>query len=376
MSFLSLLDNPLFKLIDRFTAYIGPAGAPTLWSQDSNGYISPAANRPLSSQETTWMNQFNAERATLNAQSWATINAVMEYTFPLSNAVFNPAAALDELLENLEWLASHPNGSSFYSDSNNYSYYSPQNPDAEADYRLYRLQILLQEAGLSVDDENIVEKVASGVASPIAIDLNGDGIQTSSLFVDGGINFDMNGDGIADKTAWLSGDDAFLAVDKNGNGKIDGVTELFGGQNRGDGFASLATYDSNGDGQVSQLDQNFSDLLLWKDSNMDGVTDENELQSASGAGLESVSVNYTSQEVYESGNLLGEVSTAIFQGEAVDAIDIYFRFKQGADSNSASGSDASTGSLISAMSTFSVPPGEFPTISSNRFLEPSLAIPA
>jgi hypothetical protein len=129
----------------------------------------------------------------------------------------------------------------------------------------------------------------------------------------------------------VSGSDAFLAIDKNKNGKIDSVNELFGGLNRRDGFAKLAEFDSNGDGQVDQRDDRYSELLLWKDKNVDGFSDDGEISLASVSGLDSISANYGSQDVYQNRNLLGEVATAVWQGKAVDAADVYFRNTPGVD---------------------------------------------
>ena len=66
-------------------------------------------------------------------------------------------------------------------------------------------------------------------------------------------------------------DDAFLCLDKNGNGLIDNGSELFGDQYGAQtGFDELAKYDSNKDGIVNESDEVYSKLLLWSDMNKDG----------------------------------------------------------------------------------------------------------
>ena len=86
------------------------------------------------------------------------------------------------------------------------------------------------------------------------------------------------------------GDDAFLALDLNGNGAIDDGTELFGNgtllylENRlaENGFIAMAQYDrfalgGNEDGRLSPEDEVWPDLLMWLDRDADGVTDRGEL---------------------------------------------------------------------------------------------------
>jgi serine-aspartate repeat-containing protein C/D/E len=160
--------------------------------------------------------------------------------------------------------------------------------------------------------------------SPIAIDLNNDGVQTISA--DAGVEFDILNSGQAVQTGWISGEDGFLAFDRNGNGSIDDRSELFGGA-VGEGFGTLATFDSNGDGVVDSVDTSFSKLSLWKDSNINGVTDSGELTSLGDAGIAALNTAYTSDFTTDKqGNILGEKSTAIASnGQALAMVDVYFK---------------------------------------------------
>ena len=62
---------------------------------------------------------------------------------------------------------------------------------------------------------------------PLVIDLDNDSIELTLL---GGSHtyFDLDGDGFRELTGWVAPDDGLLAVDLDGNGKIDGISELFG----------------------------------------------------------------------------------------------------------------------------------------------------
>lgn len=162
---------------------------------------------------------------------------------------------------------------------------------------------------------------------PLVIDLDGDGIELTSL--DGSAAcFDMDNDGFAEQTGWVGADDALLAVDSNGNGKIDDITELFGSENQS-GYAALAEYDLNGDGVVDAQDAGFSSLLLWKDLDGDGRTDDGELFSLADFGIASIPVTPTATNTGNNGNTITETGTVAFDdGSTTTSADVDFSISQ------------------------------------------------
>jgi hypothetical protein len=139
---------------------------------------------------------------------------------------------------------------------------------------------------------------AWGFCSPIVIDLGNDGIKLGAAGV--GVYFDVNADGVRDHVQWVrpGGDEAFLALDRSGNGVVDNGAELFGvgtpltleGRNAPNGFVGLAQYDArqlggNDDGVITEADAIWPQLRLWLDFNADGRATREEMRTLRGAGI-------------------------------------------------------------------------------------------
>ncbi|AUX78428.1 calcium-binding protein [Sinorhizobium fredii] len=138
---------------------------------------------------------------------------------------------------------------------------------------------------------------------PLVLDLDGDGVELSTLD-SSNVHFDYDQDGFAEKTGWVSSDDGILAIDRNNNGSVDGVSELFGSPTQ-DGFSVLETLDSNRDGKIDAADEAFDQLRVWRDLDQDGVSDEGELISLTDAGIKSISVVTTEVNGSNNGHTVG-----------------------------------------------------------------------
>ena len=149
---------------------------------------------------------------------------------------------------------------------------------------------LVDLSGTPISDLNAL---ISTTVDPIVLDLGSPGISFTS--VNNGVSFDINGDGTKDQVAWTAANDGILAYDVNGSGAIENGTELFtpnfAGGHYASGLAALASLDTNADGVVNGADANFSKLLVWQDSNHNGIADTGELSSLTDNGITAINLN-------------------------------------------------------------------------------------
>jgi hypothetical protein len=103
-----------------------------------------------------------------------------------------------------------------------------------------------------------------------------------------GVTFDIDGDGVADQVAWTEAgsDQAFLVIDRNGDGTINDGKELVGSATipgAGNAFHALTKMAQQAAGgairaKVTAENPLFQKLLLWTDRNHNGVSEASELR--------------------------------------------------------------------------------------------------
>ncbi|XHS00915.1 hypothetical protein ACFB49_25160 [Sphingomonas sp. DBB INV C78] len=175
--------------------------------------------------------------------------------------------------------------------------------------------------------------VPDTIAPPIVFDFDNDGAGLVSLAASK-VRFDMDGDGAAERTGWIESGDAFLALDRNGDGKISDIAEIsFVGDLIGakTDLEGLRAFDTNDDGELTALDERFAQFKLWFDNNSNGVSDAGELLSFAESNIAKLSLSAVapSSQANDGNIVYGKGSYTLTNGTTRTLLDVGLGYSRG-----------------------------------------------
>lgn len=132
-----------------------------------------------------------------------------------------------------------------------------------SDGKQIKLNVELAMSRSFYSQHSLSIKAGDALTDPLVINFG----QSGAGLTQNKYSFDLDNDGKADRISFTTGDSGFLVLDKNGDGKINNGSELFG-PNSGDGFLELKAYDSDGNNWIDENDPIYDKLQIWmKDEN-------------------------------------------------------------------------------------------------------------
>jgi len=167
------------------------------------------------------------------------------------------------------------------------------------DVKLLMSRAYHEESSISLRLGDAARKV-----DPLVLNFAGN----AASLVDQRFSFDLDSDGKEEQIARLASGSAYLVFDRNGDGRINNGSEMFG-PNTGDGFSELSQLDDDGNGWIDENDQAWQKLSLWHpDENGGG-----DLRSLSESGVGAIALARTTTPFDLKGNaneLFGQIRTS------------------------------------------------------------------
>lgn len=222
----------------------------------------PAISEAARSQEAQ-----EADDDTLDPQL-SMLKTMIEYLTGRSMRIFNASAMQAPPAENAVAVDAPPPRAGFgieydlhaTQEESEVTTFSASGTIRTADGMEISFQLDLQMSRHFYAEQNISFRAGDGIRKdPLVINFSGNAAQ----LLDQTFLFDLDADGKTDKVAQLASNSAYLALDKNGNGKVDSGAELFGPRSN-NGFADLAALDDDGNGWIDENDAAFSRIKVWQ----------------------------------------------------------------------------------------------------------------
>jgi hypothetical protein len=151
------------------------------------------------------------------------------------------------------------------------------------------------------DTRGTTQNYSMQLYSPLVLDFLNKGLPQTIEPSQSPVEFDLSSTGMKQRVGWVNGrQGGLLALDLNGNNRIDDGSELFGeftklyktGLRASNGYEALKQYDMNQDGVIDHQDPIYEKILVWFDHNANGISEPSELVSLKQAQVSKISLRY------------------------------------------------------------------------------------
>jgi hypothetical protein len=204
-----------------------------------------------------------------------------ELTTPATTQVADPSAAQPNLPSKIGYGVEY-NKVSSYSESEQTTMQATGTIQTTDGKEIsFSLDLIMQRQYSQTSTTSLLMGDAVRKTDPLIINFNGTAAQLS----DQRFAFDLDSNGSTEQINASQSGSGFLALDKNGDGKIGNGSELFGPAT-GNGFGELAQFDSNHDSWIDENDPIFKQLKVWS-KNADG---SDQLSSLASIGIGAISL--------------------------------------------------------------------------------------
>ncbi|WP_431777343.1 Ig-like domain-containing protein [Ottowia caeni] len=199
--------------------------------------------------------------------------------------------------------------------------------------------------------------------APVVVDLQGDGLQLLDVR-EQPVLLDLDGDGLPERLGWVGPENALLALDRNGDGRVslpEEISFVHDWPGASTDLEGLRAFDSNGDGWLSADDARWQDFGLFRDLNSNGVQDDGEFTPIGQTDIVAISLQREGAPEMVSGNLVwGTSQVRMADGSTRMAGDVMLRvWGEASQPLTATAEQAMLGrqvdQLVSVMASFAPP---------------------
>jgi len=174
-----------------------------------------------------------------------------------------------------------------------------------------------------IDQSNSIPRPVTPIVVPLREGIDGRELEDRWASV----AFDADGTGLKKRWTWINKDAGWLVFDARATGKVSSALQMFGGVTFwlfwDNGYEALAALDDDGDGELSGPE--LAGLAIWRDLNVNGISEAGEVKPLAAWGIVGVSCQCAQTGCGSNGILYSPEGVIFRDGTRRPSYDIVLR---------------------------------------------------